>query len=161
MKLYELAINFKNLSQLEEVEGLTSEMIEEAMSQVEGDINLKIENTCKVIKNIESDTSAIDNEIYRLLEMKKQKEKTVKSLKNYIQMQMEVTGITKIESKLFKVATKKSKAVEILDEALLPKEFLKEKTTVAVDKIAIKKALSNGEVIEGAKIKENTSLNIK
>lgn len=161
MKLYELTQNYRNLENLEEQEDLTVEMIQEALGQVEEDINTKIENTCKVIKEIEVDVLGIDEEIKRLTNFKKQKENTVKKLKEYIEFEMNGIGLNKIEGKLFKVSFRKSKAVKIIDETKIPKEFIKVKTTENISKTDLSKALKNGEVIEGAELIENRSLQIK
>ena len=63
MKLYELTQNYRNLANLEEQEGLTVGMIQEALKDVSDDINNKIENTCKVIKEFEVAATGIDEEI--------------------------------------------------------------------------------------------------
>lgn len=165
MKLYELTQNYRNLESLldnlGEQEGLTVEMINGALGQVEDDINTKIENTCKVIKEIESDSIGIDEEIKRLSALKKQKENTVKKLKEYVEFEMNGIGLTKVEGKLFKISFRKSKVVKVLDETKIPKEFIKIKTTETISKTDLGKALKNGEIIEGAELVENKSLQIK
>lgn len=161
MKLYELTQNYRNLENLGEQEGLTVEMIKEALGQVEEDINTKIENTCKVMKEIEADALGIDDEIKRLTVLKKQKENTAKKLKEYIEFEMNGIGLNKVEGKLFKISFRKSKAVKILDETKIPKEFIKIKTTETISKTELSKALKNGEIIEGAELIENRSLQIK
>lgn len=165
MKLYELTQNYRNLESLlenlGEKEGLTVEMIHGALEQVEDDINTKIENTCKVIKEIEADSIGIDEEIKRLSALKKQKENTVKKLKEYVEFEMNGIGLTKVEGKLFKISFRKSKVVNVLDETKIPKEFIKIKTTETISKIDLGKALKNGEIIEGAELVENKSLQIK
>lgn len=161
MKLYELTQNYRNLENLGEQEGLTVEMIQEALGQVEKDINTKIENTCKVMKEIEADALGIDEEIKRLTVLKKQKENTAKKLKEYIEFEMNGIGLNKVEGKLFKISFRKSKAVKILDETKIPKEFIKIKTTETISKTELSKALKNGEIIEGAELIENRSLQIK
>ncbi|XZJ40766.1 siphovirus Gp157 family protein [Clostridium perfringens] len=165
MKLYELTQNYRNLESLldnlGEQEGLTVEMIYGALGQVEDDINTKIENTCKVIKEIEADSIGIDEEIKRLSALKKQKENTVKKLKEYVEFEMNGIGLTKLEGKLFKISFRKSKVVKVLDETKIPKEFIKIKTTETISKTDLGKALKNGEIIEGAELVENKSLQIK
>ncbi|MDU1053331.1 siphovirus Gp157 family protein [Clostridium baratii] len=161
MKLYELTQNYRNLENLGEQEGLTVEMIQEALGQVEEDINTKIENTCKVMKEIEADALGIDEEIKRLTVLKKQKENTAKKLKEYIEFEMNGIGLNKVEGKLFKISFRKSKAVKILDETKIPKEFIKIKTTETISKTELSKALKNGEIVEGAELIENRSLQIK
>ncbi|MDK0797136.1 siphovirus Gp157 family protein [Clostridium perfringens] len=165
MKLYELTQNYRNLESLldnlGEQEGLTVEMIHGALGQVEDDINTKIENTCKVIKEIEADSIGIDEEIKRLSALKKQKENAVKKLKEYVEFEMNGIGLTKVEGKLFKISFRKSKVVKVLDETKIPKEFIKVKTTESISKTDLAKALKSGEVIEGAELVENKTLQIK
>ena len=161
MKLYELTQSYRNLENLGEQEGLTVEMIQEALGQVEEDINTKIENTCKVIKEVEADALGIDEEIKRLTVLKKQKENTAKKLKEYVEFEMNGIGLNKVEGKLFKISFRKSKIVRIIDETKIPKEFIKVKTTETVSKTDLGKALKNGEFIEGAELVESRSLQIK
>ena len=165
MKLYELTQNYRNLESLldnlGEQEGLTVEMIHGALGQVEDDINTKIENTCKVIKEIEADSIGIEEEIKRLSALKKQKENAVKKLKEYVEFEMNGIGLNKVEGKLFKISFRKSKVVKVLDETKIPKEFIKVKTTESISKTDLGKALKNGEIIEGAELVENKSLQIK
>lgn len=165
MKLYELTQNYRNLESLldnlGEQEGLTIEMIHGALGQVEDDINTKIENTCKVIKEIEADSIGIDEEIKRLSDLKKQRENAVKKLKEYVEFEMNGIGLTKVEGKLFKISFRKSKVVKVIDETKIPKEFIKIKTTETISKTDLGKALKNGEIIEGAELVENKSLQIK
>ncbi|HAT4354545.1 TPA: siphovirus Gp157 family protein [Clostridium perfringens] len=165
MKLYELTQNYRNLESLldnlGEQEGLTVEMIHGALGQVEDDINTKIENTCKVIKEIEADSIGIDEEIKRLSALKKQRENVVKKLKEYVEFEMNGIGLTKVEGKLFKISFRKSKVVKVLDETKIPKEFIKVKTTESISKTDLGKALKSGEIIEGAELVENKTLQIK
>ena len=165
MKLYELTQNYRNLESLldnlGEQEGLTVEMIHGALGQVEDDINTKIENTCKVIKEIEADSIGIDEEIKRLSALKKQRENAVKKLKEYVEFEMIGIGPTKVEGKLFKISFRKSKVVKVLDETKTPKEFIKVKTTESISKTDLGKALKSGEIIEGAELVENKTLQIK
>ncbi|EOU1926074.1 siphovirus Gp157 family protein [Clostridium perfringens] len=165
LKLYELTQNYRNLESLldnlGEQEGLTVEMIHGALGQVEDDINTKIENTCKVIKEIEADSIGIDEEIKRLSALKKQKENAVKKLKEYVEFEMNGIGLNKVEGKLFKISFRKSKVVKVLDETKIPKEFIKVKTTESISKTDLGKALKSGEIIEGAELVENKTLQIK
>lgn len=161
MKLYELTQNYRNLENLGEQEGLTVEMIQEALGQVEEDINTKIENTCKVIKEIDADAVGIDEEIKRLTALKKQKENTVNKLKEYITFEMNGIGLNKVDGKLFKISFRKSTSVNIIDETKIPKEFIIVKTTESISKKELGKALKNGEIIEGAELIQGRSLQIK
>lgn len=165
MKLYELTQNYRNLESLldnlGEQEGLTVEIIHGALGQVEDDINTKIENTCKVIKEIEADSIGIDEEIKRLSALKKQKENAVKKLKEYVEFEMNGIGLNKFEGKLFKISFRKSKVVKVIDGTKIPKEFIKVKTIESISKTDLSKALKSGEIIEGVELVENKTLQIK
>ena len=49
----------------------------------------------------------------------------------------------------------------MIDETKIPKEFIKVKTTESISKTDLGKALKNGEIIEGAELVENKTLQIK
>ena len=74
---------------------------------------------------------------------------------------MQATRQDKAKTKLFTVSYRPSTAVEVLDESLIPKEFIKIKTTTAPDKAAIKKILDNGGTVEGCKLLKNKNIQIK
>ena len=56
---------------------------------------------------------------------------------------------------------RKTKSVEVADESIVPDKYMVEKVSVAPDKMAIKKALTNGEEVKGCNLIENSSLSIK
>ena len=62
---------------------------------------------------------------------------------------------------LHQIAWRKSEAVEIDNEELLPKEYLKEKITYTPDKTAIKEAIKSGKEVQGAKLVKRNNLQIK
>ena len=77
---------------------------------------------------------------------------------------MERSGITKIETPIGVIQIAKSPAtVEVVEQEQVPDEFLRVKTSIEVDKTAIKKHFKEtGEVPNGIKIvTNNTSLRIK
>ena len=68
----------------------------------------------------------------------------------------------KVESHQTLISTRKSEAIEIINEDLLPKELCKHiPESYKADKTLIKKALKAGNEIEGAKIVKKLNLQIK
>jgi hypothetical protein len=68
--------------------------------------------------------------------------------------------IDKIKTPLFTVSLQKNPpSVEIVNEDLIPEQF--KKVTYTVAKKDILEALKNGQVIEGAEIKQTKSLRIR
>ena len=81
------------------------------------------------------------------------------SVIGYIKNQ-EATEI-KADDGTFKASFRKSKAVDVFDEAQIPAEFMRERVTIVPDKTAIKKAIESGQEVAGAKIEERLNLQIK
>ena len=74
---------------------------------------------------------------------------------------MLVSAIDKIESPLFKLALRRSEAVEVDMVESLPNAYQNVKNVVTADKVAIKEAIKRGENVYGARLVENFNLQIK
>lgn len=160
MNLYQITTEMKNLTLLLEEGELTPEL-EQALVITQDQLQAKAIDYCYVIKNLESDSDAIDNEIKRLKAMKDAKDNAIDRMKEAVRNAMLSSGIDKIESSLFKLYLRRSEAVEVVNIDQLP-DFCKEvKTTVTAHKLNIKQAIKAGQNIEGAVIKENYNLQIK
>jgi hypothetical protein len=114
-----------------------------------------------VVKQMESDVSIIDAEIERLKGLKKTREKTIERLETTVSNAMQLYQINKLETPTLKISFRKSESVEIDNEADIPAQFLKEKTTYTIDKTAIKEAIKKGEVVIGARLQVNQNIQIK
>ena len=105
--------------------------------------------------------NGVDEEIKRLQALKKSISNQINSRKEYIVRNMEMMGITKIETELGNLSLRKSKSVNIYDESLIDKKFIEIETKEKISKTEIKKAIEAGENVQGANIVEKNSLNIK
>jgi hypothetical protein len=114
-----------------------------------------------IVKQMESDISIIEDEIKRLGELKKSREKAVERLEKTLSNAMQLFEIEKLETPTLKINFRKSEAVEIDNEKEIPSRFLKAKTTYTIDKMAIKEAIKNGELISGARLQQNKNIQIK
>ena len=68
-------------------------------------------------------------------------------------------GIRRFETPLAKLSTRRSQAVEVLDEKSIPPAFWIVKKEVW--KSEISQAIKDGEFVPGAQLKENISLTIR
>lgn len=118
----------------------------------------KIENCIKVIRNKDARVEAYKAEIKRLEALKTSESKAIEEIKKRISKVMQLTGHDKLDTTLFKVGFRKSKAV-IVDETKLPKKYMKAKWSP--DKKMIKELINNGSTIRGAHIEERSNLNIR
>ena len=160
MNLYTLTQEAQYLAVLLETEELTPEL-EQALIINQDQLQAKAVNYAKVIANYQAESDAIDQEIKRLKAMKDSREKKIEWLKESVKKAMLVSGIEKVESPLFKLAVRRSEAVEVDLVEALPNVFQNVKNVVTADKVAIKEAIKRGENVTGARLVENFNLQIK
>ena len=118
-------------------------------------------NYAFVIKKLDAECDIIDAEIKRLSELKKVRQNACERLKSNISHAMQIFEVDKIESPLIKLSFRKSQSVNVADVNSLPSEYKTIKVTETADKMKIKQALLNGEVIEGCEIINSQNLQIK
>ena len=118
-------------------------------------------NYAFVIKKLDAECDIIDTEIKRLSELKKVRQNACERLKSNISHAMQIFEVDKIESPLIKLSFRKSQSVNVANVNSLPSEFKTIKVTESADKMKIKQALLNGEVIEGCEIINSQNLQIK
>lgn len=118
-------------------------------------------NYAFVIKKLDAECDIIDAEIKRLTELKKVRQNACERLKSNISHAMQIFEVDKIESPLIKLSFRKSQSVNVADINSLPNEYKTIKVTEQADKVKIKQALLNGEVIEGCEIINSNNLQIK
>jgi len=82
-------------------------------------------------------------------------------MKNYLSYTLLKTETKELETEVAKLSFRKSEAVSILDDSIIPEEFTKEIVSVSVDKTAIKKAIKEGRSIDGAELIVKQNLQIK
>lgn len=161
MNLYELTTDLKELQEIDFTQ-VEEEQIEEVKGIIKTQIESKSAGIIAVIRNEESDIDAIKVEIKRLQELKKSKENKIENLKKYTKECLEDADIKKVSTSLGNMTVRKNPAsVDVLDENLIPSEYKKEVVEVKVDKKAILADLKEGVVVEGAALKNSTSLMIK
>lgn len=122
------------------------------------DYENKVEGYVKVIKSLEADIEARKNEKKRLDGLNKSDQTKIDNLKAALAVSMTETGQTRVNTTLFKVGSRKSKAV-VVDETKLPKKYMKAKWSP--DKETIKELIKSGTTIRGAHIEERSNLSIR
>jgi hypothetical protein len=164
--LWEITQEFLTLASIIEEAGgeATQEVLEELAISRENFAH-KAEGYTRLILKWESEIDAAAAEIKRIQAIKKTKENSVARLKETLLHALQVfgqedkTGMKRYETALFKLSTRRSQAVEIVDETELPDAFWVVKKEVS--KSAISAALKDGEEVPGAFLKENYSVQIK
>lgn len=159
--LYEITQNMKQLNNYLDNEDLDEETYNNTLSIIKTELSNKSTSLIHVIKNIESDEIAIENEIKRLKAIKDRKRKNLESLKEYIKTCMEQMNLTKIETPLGNFSLRKSESVNIINPVKIPAQYLNTVVEYKPDKVKIKEDIKNGIEVEGAEIVTNNNLNIK
>lgn len=158
--IFQIGNEYQNIIALiEQNNGDLSEDLHEAYINTREELNNKAKAYIYVIRNKENHIANIDAEIERLRDMKKQTEKEIDRIKNYLSMAVDHFG--NFETGLHKISNRLSKSVEVTDLNELPKEYIKEKIELTPDKNAIKKAIESGVDIPGALLVTKSNLQIK
>lgn len=155
-KLYELTGIFLEIDEMD----IDDETKLDTLDSIDWkhDFSEKIENCIKVIRNKNARVEAYKAEIKRLQDLKASEEKAVERIKSSVSDAMRLTQHDKLETALFKVGFRKSKAV-VVDEDKLPKKY--QIVSYKPDKKEIKKLLESGATIRGAHIEERSNLSIR
>ena len=88
-------------------------------------------------------------------------EKKVENIKEYIRQQMSIFGDRKLEYPNIGVRIGTSRSVEITDYTAIPEKYIRTKTIVEPMKAEIKKAIENGEAVQGAKLIEKDNIQVR
>lgn len=119
-----------------------------------------MERLAKLRANKQASVVGIDAEIKRLQAHKDRLIKTINWVEDYIHNLLKASGEKKIEAGNFVVSTRKSQSLYLEADFNNP-EYMRTKTTVEPDKLAIKAALKDGAVIEGASLTTKENISIK
>lgn len=137
------------------------ELLEKMVSQ-EDQWELKAVNVGKFLNQLLLDESQINAEIERLTKKKKSISNTYSGLHDLLLWQMTSFGKDEVKDSLINIKIKENPiSVVIKDESKIPSIFKSEKTTVTVNKNAIKLAYKDGSLIDGVEFVRNKKLSIK
>ena len=154
--LYELQGAYAQIQQMI-VDG--ADGLEETLESIEGAIEEKLEAYVMVIRNLEADVIAYDTEEKRFKERKAIAQKGISRMKQAIEETMKLSNRDEVKTEKFNIKFRNNApSVHILDESLIPKEFIKIERTISRAELA--KRLKETE-IPGAKLVANKSLQIK
>lgn len=157
MNLYELSQNYLEVQEMD----LEPETLKDTLDSIAETFEDKAENIAKLIRNLEADKKAFDEEEKRFKNKKQTADNRIKSLKLYLEDNMRLTGKTKFKTGVFSFAIQNNPpSVEVFDEALIPKQFLIAQP-VKIDRAGIKELLKAGEEVPGAELKHSSGLRIR
>jgi len=158
--LYVITEEYNQLMfQIEEQEGVLEEYQAEALAINERELQTKSVAYLEFMRSKEGMINLRKEEIKRQQAAIKREEKIINLLKKNLVNAVNLFG--EFEVGTVKFSTRKSSSVVIEDEDQITKDYQKTKVTISIDKAKIKKALSSGEKIPGARLSSNQNLSIK
>lgn len=122
--LYEIVAQYRSLEALEASEDLPPEVIRDTLEGLTGDLTIKATNVAKFILNSEAMADAVEGASKQMKARADRIRKRAESVREYLKVNMQGAGITKIEAIEFALALKKNPpAVIIEDESKIPLVF--------------------------------------
>lgn len=158
--LYELSTEFMRVARELEDMDLDAQVVADTLEGLQFPLEVKATNVAMYSRNLESTADSIDTAIETMQGRAAAIRKRAASLRDYLQHNMERTGITKIESPHFVISLKKKpQSVEIYNADLLPADYMRQPVTPppAPDKKLIAQAIKDGYEVAGAKMSEQTN----
>lgn len=159
MKLYDLTGKYLELLEfIEENEGVD---FSDTLAMLEDDIQTKAENTAKLYKQMLLEAAAVKAEEERLAKKRTSKEGAAKRLKEYLEFELEKSGMRKLKTELFSFNIQNNApSVKITNEAAVPFEY-KTPQPDKIEKKLILEALKAGQTVPGAELFQGASLRIR
>jgi hypothetical protein len=133
-------------------------VLQELLDEVNADKADKADDICYLIREAKTDEEYIASEIKRLQARKKMfenKQDSLKELLNYL------LGGEKLKTAKNTISYRNTSSVTIVDESLIPAEFIKVKEVFSVDKKAIGAKLKEFEVVDGAELTVKKTISIR
>jgi hypothetical protein len=168
MKLYELSTQYAQFvdmlesAQMGESEAIDAEVIKDTLDAIEEALEIKAENIALVLSELKATQQALEAEAKRLNERATMIGKQHDSLKQYLFSALELANKEKFKTLRYSFTIKKNApSVQVIDESLIPSEYIRIKIETAPDKKAIAEILkANGEVA-GCTLVQSRTLVIK
>ena len=164
MKLYEIRngmIDTLDIFLESDQTEIDRENYNDIMEYLKEELKSKSSDLIKYIRNLELENTVTKLEIERLEDLKKGKEKKIKSIKSYIKRILLDLDKKKVETELGNLSLRKTTSVEITDITKIPREYLVVKEEITPSKKLIGDSLKKNILIDGAILKEDYSILIK
>lgn len=152
-KLYEISDKFKKLEQMAEEENIPAEALEDTFEALQGEFNDKATALVMLANNMDSDVDQLNKEINRLTAKRNAIKNNQERMRDYLRENMVANDIKKISCPLFSITCSQSTEIVVIDdESKIEDDFCNAEVVVKVDKVAIKKALKEGQAVAGARL---------
>lgn len=161
--LYLLANEYRQAAMALSDLDMDAQTVADTLEGMSGELEVKAQNVALMVRSLEASADACKQWAKDATERSKAIEARAAGLRDYLRRCMETTGIQKIEGPGVTLSFRKTSAVAIDEQALIPAEFMRtpEPPPPAPDKVAIAAALKAGREVPGAHLEHRQSLQIR
>jgi hypothetical protein len=168
MKLFELSTQYRQVvdmleaAQTGETDAIDPELLKDTLDAISEAMEQKADNIARIMSELKATEEAIGAETKRLTERSGMIAKQRESLKSYLFAAMESAGKDKIKTAFYSYTIRNNPvSVQIVDESLIPVEYIREVIERKTDKKAIAEAIKSGSEVAGCTLTQSRSLVIK
>ncbi len=123
-KLYELTSQYNQIFQSITESDSDLEQLEELLTNIEEEFDIKAENIAKLIRSLDGDIKAYKEEADRLATRKEVTENRQKRLKDYLETNMKAMGKENIKGSIFSLTMQNNPPKVVIDnEKVIPKKY--------------------------------------
>ena len=147
--LYELTSDYAMLLEMAEDPEADRELVNDTLEALEGDLEAKLENYSKVVRQMEYDAAAAGAEEKRFRNKRQTIERSIAYMKSRMMESMKITGKKSVKTELFNISIRKNGGLAplVIKEGLtpddVPENFVKVKKEF--DNEAIRKAIAEND----------------
>lgn len=158
--LFDLTDAYQKVYELITEQGEESALID-TLQSINDALEDKADGYVAVIKTLEADNVAIDEEIKRLRQRKTTNQNGISRLKESLQFAMESTGKEKFKTALnsYSIANNPP-SLNVLEESLIPKDYWVSQAP-KLNKKELLNDIKNGADIKGVEVKQTRSLRVR
>jgi hypothetical protein len=162
--LHEIAANYVQALEKIDAGDMDFDNVMDVLQGIGGLLEEKATELAKVVQNYEANAQAITEAIERMVWRRDRIRARAERLEEYIQSQLQLAQVTRIESPWFEIRVRQNPASVVIEEgATLPADYLRQPATPPpqADKVAIKRAIEAGLEVPGCKLVRTTRLEIR
>lgn len=162
--LYELMGEYEVLQKMVDDEGVAADAVAaylDRLDESKGSLRDKVDNICRVLKNLDGDIDAIKKEEKRLKARRQARENNVEKLREWVFSSMSILEVQEIKTDVFTVSVVNGREkVVIVDESKIPEDFWKVKRDPDTKKL-MDAYKEDGEIVAGVDIIRPKQLRIR
>ena len=159
MGIYKIGSAFQSIVDMHANGDLTDEQLKEALVALEESKMEKCGNAICYLNMLKHGIEGMKDEEKRIATMRKSLESRAKNLESAFVYVLKNMGDKEVITKYGVMKVRKNPASVVIDDITkIDSKYTRQKIQIDVDKTAIKKAIQNGEKVDGAHLEQRTSL---